>query len=206
MSNESRKLPDYIIRKEERKAFTKNFKSLFENCANSLTALAAMDDLNIVTNNIEDIKKEAVDRIINERLSEIERATIFTSEGRKRARDEWEAIRNTAKDHIANINLFMATYPDAHVEIKDGNFVCLNFEELIVSACRRDTPKSAYKHFELIQQLNDSIDALQKYETENGFPSGSWENILIDIQLAKNPADLINNWIWQEEKRGNKNH
>ena len=194
-------IPEFIVRDKELRPFEEKFTSALNLCKDSYQKLSSMRDLENVPSVLSDINPEIVNTFIDERIAEISRAKILTYEPRKKAKQDWEAIRSAALGYVEGIQKFLSNYPDAEVTVIKGKVLCANADALVVEHCKIKTPKEVYEHVELIQKVKDAIEALQNFEKAKNYPNGDWFNVEMDIKMLAEPKTLVENWVWQEESR-----
>ncbi len=194
-------IPEYIVRDQERRQFEGKFIGALNSCKDSYQRLSSMRDLENVPTNLADIKPDAVNTFIDERIAEVSNAKILTYDAREKAKQDWESIRTEALGYIKPIQQFLADYPDADVTVINGKVLCANSDSLIVEHCKIETPKQVYEHVELIQKVKDAVEALQTFEKANNYPTGDWFNVEMDLRMMEEPRTLVENWIWQDERR-----
>lgn len=194
-------IPEYIVRDKELRPFEEKFKGMLNLCKNSYEKLSSIKDLENVPTVLADIKPDAVNTFIDERIAEVNNAKILTFDARERAKQDWEDIRKEALGYIEPIQKFLANYPDAEVPVVNGKVLCANSDSLIVERCKIETPKQVHEHVELIQKVKDAIEALQNFEKANNYPTGDWLNVEMDMKMLEDPKSLVENWIWHAERR-----
>lgn len=194
-------IPAYVVREQERKPFEEKFVGALNLCKDSYQKLSSMRDLENVPTDLAEIKPEVVNAFIDERIAEVSDAKMLTFDAREKAKQDWEAIRAKALGYIAPIQKFLADYPDVLLTVVNGKVLCGNAATLIVERCKIETPKQVYEHVELIQKVKDVVEALQNFEKANDYPTGDMFNVEMDLKMLADPKTLIENWIWQFERR-----
>jgi len=194
-------IPDFIVKQDDRKKFVETFNRKLLICGNAYKSLVAMPDMEEIPDNLQDINAKAVEKFINERLTEISKTKMLTSEKKKEAKEDWEKVKKDALSYIGTIKEFLATYPDADITIKDGIVVCTNFDDVVIENCKVKTPDGVTEWANLILDAKESIDALQKYEGEHGLPTGTLISLNESIKLLANPTSLVEAWLFMEWRK-----
>ena len=194
-------IPKYIIRDEDRKKFVETLSNRLFNAGNAYKGLKSMPDLDGIPDNLQEINAEAVENFIKERLTEISKTKMLTSEKKKEAKEEWEKVRNDALSYISAIKEVLATYPDADITVTNGYVVCNNIDDLVTEHCRVKTPDGVPEHANLILEVKDAIDALWKFEKEHELPTGSYYTIEKDLEMVADPTSLVKQWLWLAQRK-----
>lgn len=193
-------IPPYIIRQDDRRKFESEFGSALNRCQETYHSLVAMQDINGIPKVLKDIDGNLVRSLVRSRLEDIDKATIMTSDDKRKAKQNWAKIEEEALGYIASIQNFIEKYPNADIAVNDGVLICCNYDAVLTEVCKTETPESVYKHVELILAVRDAIKNLNEFEKEHNFPTGSLYNVGVDINMLKNPSVLIENWLWKDER------
>jgi len=160
-----------------------------------------MPDLENISDNLKEISSESIEAFINERLAEIDSTKMLTAEAKRKAKEDWENIRQEALSHISAIKEVLATSPDADITINNGEVVCNNIDYLITEHCKVKTPDGVKEHANLILEVKDAIDALWKFEREHELPTGNLYTIEQDLKMIADPIGIIEHWLLLAQRK-----
>lgn len=193
-------IPEWIVREEDKKNFSHKLHSALYGCTESYKKLMNMKDF-VLSRNPKNLCVEDVNKIVDERIKDVSETKMLTFDGKQQAIIEWENIRTKAIGYIQKIHCFFDAYPDAIIDVVDDSLVCSNFDMLLFEHCKIKTPDNVYRHFELIEKVKVAIKELQDFEQKEDYPTGDLVNVEIDLRLSKDPQQLIENWLWQIERK-----
>ena len=200
MSKNSKTIPEWVIRDEDKKTFLGRFNMALSGCNKSYKELMGFNDLEL-PRDPKALSEDDVNKHIDERINELTRTKILTHETKERVKKEWEEIRSKAIGCILKIHQFSELYPDAELNLNDDSVVCCNTEMLLYERCKVKTPEIVFRHFDLIKKVEEAIKDLQEFEYKNDYPTGDLMNVDMDIKMAQNPQWLIENWLHQTERK-----
>lgn len=200
MSKNSKTIPEWVIRDEDKKTFLGRFNMALSGCNKSYKELMGFNDLEL-PRDPKSLSEDDVNKYIDERINEVSGTRILTHESKERVKKEWEDIRSKAIGCIRKIAQFCESYPDAELYLNGDSVICNNTDTLIYERCKVKTPEVVFRHFELIKKVEAAIKELQDFENENDYPTGDLMNVGMDMKMAKNPYWLIENWFHQTERK-----
>ena len=194
-------IPDFIVKQDDRKKFVETFNRKLLICGNAYKSLVAMPDMEEIPDNLQDINAKAVEKFINERLTEISKTKMLTSEKKKEAKEDWEKVKKDALSYIGTIKEFLATYPDADITVSKGEVVCNNFDDVVTKHCQVKTPDGVAEWANLILDARDAIDNLWIFEREHDLPTGTLISLGESLKLLENPTRLVEAWLFMEWRK-----
>ncbi len=199
-------VPEYVVLTFDKEKFSASFGIAVGGLNSNYTAIMGIADLKeVIPETVKDIKPEPVNTFIDERINEIASTKMLTIEAKDKAKKDWEDIRKQAISLITPIQNFFERYPLANVTLVGERLVVVNSYDVMFEACKRPVPKETVtKHYELIRNVRDAIDALWAFERENDWPSDNIFNLEQDMKQIDDPDMLAKNWvfrIWQREYR-----
>jgi len=194
-------IPSYIVRDEDRQKFVESFSGKLQACNNAYKSLLSMPDLENIPDNLQDINAKAVEKFINERLTEISKTKMLTSEKKKEAKEDWEKVKKDALSYIGTIKEFLATYLDAEITVNKGEVVCNNIEYLVTEHCKVKTPDGVTEHANLILDVKEAIFALWEFERKHELPTGSLYTVEQDLKMVADPTSLAKQWLFLAQRK-----
>lgn len=194
-------IPSYIVRDEDRQKFVESFSGKLQACNNAYKSLLSMPDLENIPDNLQDINAKAVEKFINERLTEISKTKMLTSEKKKEAKEDWEKVKKDALSYIGTIKEFLATYLDAEITVTNGEVVCNNFDDVVVEHCKVKTPEGVTEWASLILGARDAIDALWNFERAHDLQAGTLISLDESMKRLENPTSLVEAWLFMEWRK-----
>ncbi len=200
MSKNSKTIPEWVIRDEDKKTFLGRFNMALSGCNKSYKELMGFNDLEL-PRDPKALSEDDVNKYIAEKLNEVSGTRILTHENKERVKKEWEDIRSKAIGCIRKIAQFYESYPDAELHLNGDSVICNNTDTLIYERCKVKTPEVVFRHFELIKKVEAAIKDLQDFERKEDYPNGDLMYVDMDIKMAQNPQWLIENWLHQTERK-----
>ena len=200
MSKNSKTIPEWVIRDEDKKTFLGRFNMALSGCNKSYKELMGFNDLEL-PRDPKALNEDDVNKYIDERINELTRTKILTHEAKERVKKEWEEIRSKAIGCILKIHQFSELYPDAELYLNGDSVICNNTDTLIFERCKMKTPENVFIHFALISKVEAAIKELQDFERKEDYPTGDLMNVDMDIKMAQNPQWLIENWLHQTDRK-----
>lgn len=199
-------IPEFVVLTSDRELFDEALENAVSGLGCNYARLLKIDDLKeVIPENVQDIKPEPVNSFIDERISEILSTKMLTIEAKEKAKKGWEDIRKSAIPLITSIQKFFESYPIAKVVMVGEKFEVVNSYEVMFEACKKPVPQQLVtKHYELIQNVRNSIDTLWAFEQANDWPSDNILNVELDLEMVGQPQKLAQNWVfraWQKEYR-----
>lgn len=206
MAKDLIEVPEYVVLTSDREIFDEAFDNAVNGLGYNYERLLNIEDLKeVIPENVQDINPDPVNSFIDERISEILSTRILTLEAKEKAKKDWEDIRKKAIPLITSIRNFFERYPIAKVVLVGEKFKVVNSYEVMFEACKKPVPQQLVtKHYELIQNVRDAIDALWAFENANDWPSDNILNVELDLEQIGHPEKLAQNWVfraWQKEYR-----
>lgn len=199
-------IPQYVVLTSDRENFEIEFGNAVSGLCSNYEKIMQIEDLaDVIPEDAQDINPEPVNSFIDERIREIESTKMLTLDAKERSKGEWEDIRKKAVPLITSIQKFFESYPIAKVVMVGEKFEVVNSYEVMFEACKKPVPQQLVtKHYELIQNVRNSIDALWAFEKANDWPSDNILNVELDLKMVGQPQKLAQNWVfraWQKEYR-----
>lgn len=196
-------VPEYVVLTSDEEKFSERFGIAVGALNSNYTAIMGIADLKeVIPEKVQDIKPEPVNSFIDERINEIASTKMLTIEAKEKAKKDWEDIRKQAISLITSIGNFFERYPMAKVTLVGERLVVVNSHEVMFEACKRPVPQEAVtKHYELIKNVRDAIDALWAFEREKDWPSDNIFNLEQDMKQIDDPDMLAKNWVFREWQR-----
>lgn len=194
-------IPEFVVRQEDRKKFVETFNHKLSLCNDAYKSLLAMQDLDGIPTDLHDINSETVENFINERLAEISKTKMLTSEKKKEAKEDWEKVKKDALSYIGTIKEVLATYHDAEITVTNGEVVCNNFDDVVTNHCQVKTPDGVAEWANLILDARDAIDNLWTFEREHDLPTGTLISLGESLKLLENPTRLVEAWLFMEWRK-----
>lgn len=199
-------IPEYVVLTSDRENFESEFSNALGGLCSNYEKIMQIEDLaDVIPENVQEINLEPVNSFIDERISEILSTKMLTLDAKERSKREWEDIRKKAVPLITSIRNFFERYPIAKVVLVGERFKVVNSYEVKFEACKKPVPQQLVtKHYELIQNVRNAIDALWEFERANDWPSDNILNVELDLEQIGHPEKLAQNWVfraWQKEYR-----
>lgn len=191
-------IPDFVIDDQKKAEVIERINQQVRIMAAAYDRLKNMQDIGVVPEDPHEINMTEVDRLVDAKKEACYSLETLTTEGRKRAAEEWEKVRINAQQNVRIIQEFYEEFPEVELDFRFSPVKCVNVEELAERESRIMTPKHVPQHFLLISNVKDAIAKLKEFEADHGWCA----DINTSMAAANSPTTLI--WTWLNVERNNK--